>query len=133
MTHVKVTDTAIDKVAALRAETDLVICAGDDAVLWNQLGGGVDAAMVALPLIAPEIASAIWQTYAAGEREDTFGHYARVAPFLHSALGASDYVSVIKAVLEQRGVIGSAEVRLPLTALSERRNAEVIAAHGRIR
>ena len=55
-------------------------------------------------------------------------HYARVAPFLHSALGASDYVSVIKAVLEQRGVIGSAEVRLPLVGLSERRTAEVIAA-----
>ena len=37
VTHIKVTDTAIGKVASLREATDLVLCAGDDAVLWNQL------------------------------------------------------------------------------------------------
>ena len=60
VTHIKVTDTAIDKVAALREATDLVICAGDDAVLWNQFARGVDGAMVALPMIAPEIAASMW-------------------------------------------------------------------------
>jgi 4-hydroxy-tetrahydrodipicolinate synthase len=130
LTHIKVTDTAIDKVAALRAATDLVICAGDDAVLWNQLARGVDGAMVALPLIAPEIASALWRSYERGQLDDAFTAYARAAPFLHSSLGATDYVSVIKEVLQHRGVIASAEVRLPLVGLSERRRAEVIEALG---
>jgi 4-hydroxy-tetrahydrodipicolinate synthase len=128
LTHVKVTDTALDKVAALRAATDLVICAGDDAVLWNQLARGVDAAMVALPLIAPAIASELWRSYERGALDDAFAAYARAAPFLHSSLGASDYVSVIKQVLQHRGVIASAEPRLPLLALPAFRRGEVIAA-----
>jgi 4-hydroxy-tetrahydrodipicolinate synthase len=128
LTHIKVTDTAIDKVAALRAATDLVICAGDDAVLWNQLARGVDGAMVALPLIAPEIAAELWRAYERGLLDDAFAAYARTAPFLHSSLGATDYVSVIKEVLQHRGVIASAEVRLPLVGLSERRRTEVIEA-----
>jgi dihydrodipicolinate synthase/N-acetylneuraminate lyase len=115
-------------VAALRAATDLVVCAGDDAVLWNQLVRGVDAAMVALPMIAPELAAAIWRAYAGGLTDEAFGVYARAAPFLHSSLGAADYVAVIKAVLHHRGVIESAEVRLPLVALPAARRAEVIGA-----
>ena len=59
VTHIKVTDTAIDKVAELRAATDLVVLAGDDAVLWNQLARGAEGAMVALPMIAPELAGAL--------------------------------------------------------------------------
>lgn len=133
MTHIKVTDTAIDKVAALRAATDLVICAGDDAVLWNQLVRGVDGAMVALPMIAPETAAALWRSYELDMLDDAFVAYARTAPFLHSSLGAADYVSVIKEVLQHQGVIRSAEVRLPLVALSEVRRAEVIAALNHMR
>lgn len=128
LTHIKVTDTAIDKVAALRAATDLVVCAGDDAVLWNQLVRGADAAMVALPLIAPELAAALWRAYTGGLTDEAFGLYARAAPFLHSSLGAIDYVSVIKAVLEHRGVISSGEVRLPLVPVSELRRTETLAA-----
>jgi 4-hydroxy-tetrahydrodipicolinate synthase len=128
VTHVKVTDTAIDKVAELRAATDLVILAGDDAVLWNQLVRGVDGAMVALPMIAPEAAAELWSACARGAFDDAFAVYARVAPFLHSALGAPDYVAVIKTVLHYRGVIASAELRLPLGALSPARTADVLAA-----
>ena len=128
VTHIKVTDTAIDKVAELRAATDLVILAGDDAVLWNQFARGVDGAMVALPMIAPEIASALWSAYARGALDEAYAAYARAAPFLHSALGAPDYVAVIKAVLHQRGIIGSAEPRLPLIGLSPARTAEVLGA-----
>lgn len=128
VTHIKVTDTAIDKVAALRAATDLVICGGDDAVLWNQFARGVDGAMVALPMIAPEIAASMWSAYEHGATDDAFAAYARAAPFLHSSLGAADYVGVIKAVLQHRGVIESAEVRLPLVALPAARTAEVIAS-----
>ena len=128
VTHIKVTDTAIGKVASLREATDLVLCAGDDAVLWNQLTGGVDAAMVALPMIAPEIAARLWSAYERRAMDDAFAAYAQVAPFLHSSLGAADYVGVIKAVLRHRSVIESAELRLPLVALRAAREAEVIAA-----
>jgi 4-hydroxy-tetrahydrodipicolinate synthase len=128
VTHIKVTDTAIGKVASLREATDLVMCAGDDAVLWNQLTGGVDAAMVALPMIAPEIAARLWSAYERRAMDDAFTAYAHVAPFLHSSLGAADYVGVIKTVLHHRGVIESAELRLPLVALPAAREAEVVAA-----
>jgi len=128
VTHIKVTDTAIGKVASLREATDLVMCAGDDAVLWNQLTGGVDAAMVALPMIAPEIAARLWSAYERRAMDDAFTAYAHVAPFLHSSLGAADYVGVIKTVLHHRGVIESAELRLPLVTLPAAREAEVVAA-----
>jgi dihydrodipicolinate synthase/N-acetylneuraminate lyase len=45
---------SIDKVAALKGETDFVVWAGDDSVLWHQLSRGADGAMVALPMIYPE-------------------------------------------------------------------------------
>jgi 4-hydroxy-tetrahydrodipicolinate synthase len=128
VTHIKVTDTAIDKVAALRAATALVILAGDDAVIWNQLARGADGAMVALPMIAADGAAELWSAYARGALDEAFAAYARVAPFLHSSLGAPDYVGVIKTVLQHRGVIDSAELRLPLVALSAARRAEVLSA-----
>jgi 4-hydroxy-tetrahydrodipicolinate synthase len=128
VTHIKVTDTAIDKVAELRAATDLVILAGDDAVIWNQLARGADGAMVALPMIAPEDAATLWNACERDALDEAFATYARVAPFLHSSLGAPDYVGVIKTVLQHRGVIDSAELRLPLVALSPARRAEVLVA-----
>lgn len=128
ITHIKVTDTAIDKVAALCAATALVILAGDDAVIWNQLARGVDGAMVAVPMVAPDVAAELWRAYERGALDDAFAAYRRVAPFLHSSLGAPDYVGVIKTVLQHRGVIDSAELRLPLVALSAARRAEVLAA-----
>jgi dihydrodipicolinate synthase/N-acetylneuraminate lyase len=84
--------------------------------------------MVALPMIAPEIAASMWSAYESGAMDDAFAAYARAAPFLHSSLGAADYVAVIKTVLHHRGVIESAEVRLPLVALPAARRAEVIGA-----
>jgi 4-hydroxy-tetrahydrodipicolinate synthase len=128
VTHIKVTDTAIDKVAELRAATGLVVLAGDDAVLWNQLARGAEGAMVALPMIAPEIAAELWSACERGALDDAFTAYAQVAPFLHSSLGAPDYVAVIKTVLRHRGVIDSAELRLPLVALPDARRDEVLSA-----
>jgi dihydrodipicolinate synthase/N-acetylneuraminate lyase len=84
--------------------------------------------MVALPMIAPEIAARLWSAYERRAMDDAFAAYAQVAPFLHSSLGAADYVAVIKAVLHHRRVIESAELRLPLVALPAERVAEVIAA-----
>ena len=128
VSHVKVTDLALDKVADLRAATSLVVLAGDDAVLWNQLERGAEGAMVALPIIYPEVASGVWRALEAGDRAGAATTYAAATRFLHVALGASDFVAVIKTVLHHRGVITSPEVRTPLLAPSARRQAEVLAA-----
>jgi len=128
LTHVKVTDLALGKVTALRERTSLVVLSGDDAVLWGQLVRGVDGAMVALPMIYPERAAAIWRALSAGDIETADAEYRHVARFIHLALGQPDYVAVIKTVLQQRGVLDSAEVRVPLVPLTATRRNEVIAA-----
>ena len=128
LTHVKVTDTAVDKVAALREATDLQILAGDDAVLWHQLTRGAQGGMVALPMIYPERASRIWTAFSGGDLEAAFDEYRHVTTFIHCGLGAPDYVPVIKAVLHARGVIASAETRLPNVELTTRRLNEVLGA-----
>lgn len=128
VSHIKVTDTAVDKVTSLKDETSLVIYAGDDAVLWHQLTRGADGAMVALPMIYPEIASSIWTALDNGDELAAWDAYGQATRFFHIALGASDYVASIKTVLHERGVIASPEVRLPLLAPSERRRKEFVSA-----
>jgi 4-hydroxy-tetrahydrodipicolinate synthase len=128
LTHVKVTDTNLDKVERLRAETTLTLHAGDDVVLWHQLKRGAEGAMVALPMIYPERASALWQAFMQGDLNLAYREYEHVTTFIHLALGASDYVPVVKTVLHHRGLIASPEVRLPLVPLSRERRNEVIAS-----
>jgi 4-hydroxy-tetrahydrodipicolinate synthase len=128
LTHIKVTDTSVEKVAALRDATDLQVLAGDDAVLWHQLTRGAQGGMVALPMIYPERAARIWTSLSEGDRETAFEEYRQVTTFIHCGLGAPDYVPVIKAVLHARGVIASAETRLPNIELTPRRLSEVLGA-----
>jgi 4-hydroxy-tetrahydrodipicolinate synthase len=128
LTHVKVTDTALEKVTALREQTTLTIHAGDDAVLWHQLTRGVDGAMVALPMIFPGRAAALWRHVCDGELEQAYAAYSPAAAFLHGGLGSSDYVAVVKAVLHARGLIDSDELRLPLLPLRAQRRREVLEA-----
>jgi 4-hydroxy-tetrahydrodipicolinate synthase len=128
ITHVKVTDLAHGKVSALRARTDLVIHAGDDAVLWHQLTSGADGAMVAMPLIYPEAMRRLWDEIAAGDVASARELLLPMARFVHISLGAPDYPAVIKAVLQHRGVIASDDLRLPLRRLGASRRAEVIAS-----
>ncbi len=128
VSHIKVTDTAIEKVASLKEATDLVVYAGDDAVLWHQLARGADGAMVALPMIYPELASSIWDALEAGDEAAAFEAYSGATRFFHIGLGASDYVVALKTVLHERGVIASPEVRLPLLSPSERRRKEFVSA-----
>lgn len=128
LTHIKVTDLALGKVAALRAQTQLTILSGDDAVLWSQLTQGASGAMVALPLIYPSLARAVWASLAAGAIEEAAREYRPASHFIHVALGAADYVAVLKTVLASRQVIASDEVRPPLMPLDARRRAEVLAA-----
>jgi 4-hydroxy-tetrahydrodipicolinate synthase len=128
VSHIKVTDTAIEKVVALREATDLVIHSGDDVVLWHQLSRGADGAMVALPMIYPEVASTMWRALQEGQPDRAFAAYASATPFLHVSLGAPDFVAVIKVVLHHRGVIASREMRLPLVDPPARRRDEIVAS-----
>jgi 4-hydroxy-tetrahydrodipicolinate synthase len=127
VTHVKVTDTTLEKVAHLREQTDLVLHAGDDVVLWHQLTRGADGAMVALPLIFPERARAVYDALQAGDEEAAFEAYSPAARFFHLGLGAPDFVAAVKTVLHHRGVIASPEARLPLLPPTPRRRAEFLA------
>ncbi|MBB4664075.1 dihydrodipicolinate synthase family protein [Conexibacter arvalis] len=128
LTHVKVTDTALEKVAELKEATGLTVHAGDDAVLWHQFTRGADGAMVALPMVYPARAAEVWSLLRAGRTEDAYAAYRPATPFLHGALGGRDYVAVIKAVLLERGLIDSDELRLPLTPLGGARRREVLEA-----
>lgn len=128
LTHIKVTDPSPDKVTALRRETDLVVLAGEDFVLWQMLSRGAHGGMVALPMIYPEVASEIWSALSRGDSDSAYVAYRRATHFIHIALGAIDYVQVIKLALHHRGVIASPEVRLPLVSLGPTRRQEVLAA-----
>jgi 4-hydroxy-tetrahydrodipicolinate synthase len=128
LTHVKVTDTAIGKVEALRSGTELLVYSGEDQVLWHQLEGGAVGGMVALPMIYPQRCASFWRAFAAGDRETADSEYRQMSHFIHRALGAVDYVAVIKAVLHHRGVIVSAETRSPLLPSTGRRLQSVLAA-----
>jgi 4-hydroxy-tetrahydrodipicolinate synthase len=128
LTHVKVTDPSAAKVAALRARTGLVVHGGEDTVLWHQLSRGAQGGMVALPLYYPRVAQALWAAIRAADWAAAAAAYRPASHFIHIALGAPDYVAVLKTVLHARGVIRSPEVRLPLLPLAAQRRAEVLAA-----
>jgi 4-hydroxy-tetrahydrodipicolinate synthase len=128
LTHIKVTDLALGKVAALRARTRLAVMGGDDAVLWSQLTQGAAGAMVALPLVYPGIARQVWNALQRGAVDEARTAYRQASHFLHVALGAPDYPVVLKTVLAARGIIATPEVRLPLLPLDAWRRAEVLAA-----
>ncbi|HEX4518635.1 MAG TPA: dihydrodipicolinate synthase family protein [Gaiellaceae bacterium] len=130
LTHIKMTDTSLEKVHALHAELDgVTILAGDDSVLWHQLLGGADGIMTAIPMIFPQQTARMWRTFQAGDFEAAAEEYRGLSHFIHAALGP-DYPAAVKAVLHERGVIASPEVRLPLVGLSPGRRGEILAAAG---
>jgi dihydrodipicolinate synthase/N-acetylneuraminate lyase len=84
--------------------------------------------MVALPLFYPTVAADVWTALQRGDKEEAARAYRPASHFIHVALGAPDYVSVLKAVMAAQGVIASDEVRLPLLPLDATRRAEVLGA-----
>lgn len=130
LTHVKMTDTAIGKVGELVASSDLTVLAGEDSVLWHHLLEGVNGVMSAAPMFFPQQCAELWKAFADGRRDDAFAAYRQIAGSFPSGIHGDDYIPVVKSVLADRGVIASAEVRLPLIALTERRLAEVLSLLG---
>jgi 4-hydroxy-tetrahydrodipicolinate synthase len=127
LTHIKMTDTALDKVRALRNATTTTILAGDDSVLWHQLSGGAAGLMTAIPLIQPEPTARMWSAFSSGDLEAAAAAYRELTSFIHLGLN-TDYPAAVKAVLHHRQVLASSEVRLPLLPLSPARYDEVIGA-----
>jgi 4-hydroxy-tetrahydrodipicolinate synthase len=128
VTHIKVTDSAIGKMAALRESTSLVTFAGDDSVLWHHLNSGASGMMTAIPMIYPERTAEMWSLFAAGEIDAAYDQYVHMTHFIHISLSSADYPGVVKAVLHEQGALASPEVRLPLVSLSSDRRAEVLAS-----
>jgi 4-hydroxy-tetrahydrodipicolinate synthase len=129
LTHIKVTDTALEKVAALRETTNATIFAGDDSVLWHQMIGGAEGAMTAVPMVYPQSSAKMWRAFRAGNREEAYDEYRNLSHFIHCCLSSADYPSVVKVILHHRGVISAPDVRPPLIPLSPSRYAEVVAAY----
>ena len=123
---IKVTDLVPEKVRVLRESTDLLVYAGDDVVLWHMLRRGAHGAMVALPMIFPQQSREIWESVQHEDWTSAEAAYRSTVHFIHIALGAPDYVSVLKASLHYLGVIASPEVRRPLLPLAELRRVEVV-------
>ena len=98
-THIKVTDTEIDKVAALRAATDLVDPRGRRCGALEPAHARRRRCDGRAADDPPESSRPSSGAPASVARSTTHSRvYARAAPFLHSALGAPDYVAVIKTV-----------------------------------
>lgn len=126
LTHIKVTDTTLGKVAVLSERTDLTIHAGNDPILWHHMITGAEGAMVAIPMIYPPCTAKFWTHFHAGDIETAHEEYRQLSHFIHCSLSSTDYPAVIKTILHHRGVIESPEVRLPLVPLSRTRLKEVI-------
>lgn len=123
---VKVTDPNVQKVSALKAQSDMLVYAGDDFICWRMLCRGADGAMLAYPMILPESFARMYGLHRAGRRNEAFSVWAsEILPFVNECLRDTDYVQTSKAALHRLGVIASAEMRLPLTPLDATRWQEI--------
>jgi 4-hydroxy-tetrahydrodipicolinate synthase len=118
--HVKITDTAIHKVDAAKARGDLILLAGSDEVMHQQVVRGCAGAITATPQVFPAESRAWFDTARAGDLAGSARLFARLLPFVNEVMiGTDDYPAVIKYALRHRGVIASDEVRAPLAPLSD--------------
>ena len=118
--HVKITDTSIDKVDAAKARGDLVLLAGSDEVMHQQIVRGCEGAITATPKVFPAESRAWFDAARAGDLAASARLFARLLPFVNEVMiGTDDYPAVIKYALRHRGVIASDDVRRPLAPLSD--------------
>ena len=117
--HVKITDTTIHKVDAAKARGDLILLAGSDEVMHQQVVRGCEGAITATPQVFPAESRAWFDAACAGDLAASARFFARLLPFVNEVMiGTDDYPAVVKYALRQRGVIASDEVRGPLAPLS---------------
>ena len=128
LTAVKLTDHDLTKIDAWHAQ-GLKVLAGDDPIAFRYLEGGVDGAMIIAPLLCPEAFRMVWDHIRAGEVAAAYAVFAEeILPILH-VFGIGDEIATTKAILAERGIFTSRELRVPLEAPTpERRRLLSIAA-----
>jgi 4-hydroxy-tetrahydrodipicolinate synthase len=118
--HVKITDTALAKVDAAKAQGGLTLLAGSDEIMHQQVIRGCAGAVTAVPQAFPAESRAWFEAARAGDLATSGRLFGRLLPFINEVMiGADEYPAVIKWALRARGVIASDEVRPPLAPLDD--------------
>jgi 4-hydroxy-tetrahydrodipicolinate synthase len=97
---------------------DFAVLTGEDARFHEALVDGADGAILASAHIETEIFADVWKLHAAGERDAALARWRSVAD-LTRLLFSEPSPAPIKYWLWRIGLIESAEVRLPMTEVSE--------------
>lgn len=122
--HVKITDTALAKVDAAKAQGALTLFAGSDEVMEQQVLRGCVGAITATPQAFPAESRAWFDAARAGDVQASMRLFSRLLPFINEVMiGTDEYPAVIKWALHARGIIASDEVRPPLAPLSDVRRS----------
>jgi 4-hydroxy-tetrahydrodipicolinate synthase len=100
-----------------RRPARFAVLTGEDAQTWEALTDGADGAILASAHIETETFSLIGKLLAAGDRNGALTCWRSVAD-LTKLLFAEPSPAAIKYWLWRTGLIGSAEVRLPMTDVS---------------
>lgn len=123
---IKMTDHNMQKIAFLKENTKVKVFGGDDIICFRAFEAGVDGNMIIAPIIYPEAFDECWRNYRMGNREISFDIFSKVIlPFIHM-FGPGDEIPTTKALFKHLGIFSSAETRLPLLAVDQRRNQEVL-------
>ena len=102
----------------LRRRSDgFAVLTGEDARYHEALTDGADGAILASAHIETEIFASVWKLHAAGERDAALARWRSVAD-LTRLLFSEPSPAPIKHWLWRTGLIASAELRLPMTAVS---------------
>lgn len=126
---IKVTDHAIEKIAWLKAHTDLGVFCGDDAVLYRSLLLGADGCMVIAPAVCPRAFRETWQLLKGGQTHESYNLFSRkVLPFIHM-FGIGNEIAATKALYKHLGLFSSDEVRPPLERCDDTWREQLILAY----
>ncbi len=118
--HVKITDTTLNKVDAAKAQGGLILLAGSDEVMHQQVVRGCAGAITATPQVFPAESRAWFDATRVGDLATSARLFARLLPFINEVMiGTDDYPAVIKYALWHRGVIACDDVRSPLAPLGD--------------
>jgi 4-hydroxy-tetrahydrodipicolinate synthase len=130
--YVKVASIDLERVREYCDAGELMLFAGYDEILHEQVAEGCGGAMVPVIAMCPEACRRWFDAIVPGRRAEAFAVYSEeIAPLCRAMVGADvDFIAVVKRVLAARGAIASDETvpGIPtLTPLRERQVDEAIA------
>jgi len=126
---IKITDHAIEKIAWLKANTDLSVLCGDDVVLYRSLLLGADGCIVIAPCVFPQAYRQSWELLQAGDLRESYRVFsAGVLPFVHM-FGVGSEIAATKAIYQHLGIFTSDEMRAPLVRCSDTWREQLILSY----